>query len=150
MLGAKPVERAFRLLPKTVARKVVVQAMRKAMKPIASQVKINAPIRTGATVTAVKVKAAKRSRKGFGIDVRIGEGDFKGDQFYAAMVEYGTKDRRKKSTGQHVGKVKPRRFMRRAFRQKADMARRIASNEIGRGILREAKALKSAGETTPK
>ena len=141
ILGRKPIDRAFQELPKRVAKKVVTQAMRRAMKPVATQVRANAPVQTGATKGAVKVRAAKRSRKGFGINVQIGEGDFKGDTFAAAFVEYGTQKRRKKSTGQYVGQVRARHFMRRAYKQKKSEARRLADRAIAAGILREAKAL---------
>lgn len=141
ILGRKPIDRAFEQLPERLARKVVRQAMRKAMKPVAAQVKANAPVDTGATRRAVKVRAARRTRKGFGVNVQVGEGDYKGDTFPAAMVEYGTADRRKKSTGQHVGRVKARRFLHRAYRQKKDEARRIADREISAGIGRELAAL---------
>ncbi len=41
---------------------------------------------------AIKVRAIKRNSKGFiGAKVIVGQGDFKGDTFYASIAEWGSK-----------------------------------------------------------
>lgn len=145
LLGRSQVERVLEELPAKSAKKVLRQAMRKAMKPVAAQVKANAPVRSGATRKAVKVRAAKVGRKALGIDVTVGAGDYKGDTFAAAFVEYGTGERTKASTGQAVGRVEARRFMHRAFEQKKDQARKLADSEAAAGMRRELAALAEKG-----
>ncbi len=147
IIGRRAIARAFKTLPKQVAKKVVRQGLRKGAKYLKAAVILNAPHRTGATEHAVRVAAAKRSRGALGVDVKIGEGDFLGKTFAAAFVEYGSEERRTKA-GHYRGKVVARRFMFRAQESAGPTARRLAQAEIGRGILREARALAAKG--TPK
>jgi len=100
------------------------------MKIVASRVKALVPVDSGLTRSSVKVRAAKRSRKGFGINVQIGEGDYKGETFYAAFVEYGTI------------KNKAARFMLRSFLQTGKQARRMCERLLGDLILAELRALR--------
>lgn len=97
------------------------------MKIIKKEVAQNAPRDSGAIARSVKIKSGKRSRKGMSIDVVIGEGNFKGDTFYAAMVEYGTS----KQVGQG--------YMRAAFDSKGEQAKKIVMGEILKEIEKLAK-----------
>lgn len=108
-------------------KKLANKGMRKAMKVIQQEVKNNVPVLSGLTKKAVKVRAMKRSRKGYGIEVRIGEGDYKGETFYASFIEYGTKY------------IKPRGFMKSAFEQSGEKAKQIAIEEMGKLIMETAK-----------
>lgn len=132
ILGVDPVKRALKLLPKRVAKKVIHQAMRPAMKEVAAKVKELVPVDTGLTRHSVKVRAAKRSRKGFGINVQIGEGDYKGQTFYAAFVEYGTV------------KMPAARFMLRSYLAKRDAAKKECERLLGSLIRQELRALRAA------
>ena len=118
--------RLQRLAPK-VKKKIMRKAMRQSMKPILQQAKANAPVATGATKKAIKIKAAKRSRKSIGIDVRIGEDTYKGDQYYASFIEFGAPKR----------KLPPRPFIKPAYESKKDEVKKLVINNIDRIIQEE-------------
>lgn len=125
--GLREIDRALKELEPKLGKKVIRQAMRKAMKPVKAAVEQNAPVgETGLLASSVKIKAAKKSRKSFGMDVRIGEQDWVGDTWYAAAQEYGTS--RMAGSG----------FMRKAFDEQGDEAKAIALREIVAGLNREA------------
>lgn len=125
--GLDDIDRKLRTLEPRVAKKVLRQAMRKAMKRVQTMVKELAPERSGELKRAIKVRAARRTRKKqIRINVRIGKGDFKGDTYYGAMVEYGTK----KQQGQH--------FMETAFKLAGARAREDAIEAITQGIEEQA------------
>ena len=138
--GVKSIERAYRELPKRVASKVVRQALRQALRPMLAAVKQEAPVETGQTKRAAKIRAVKVKKRGtIALEVRIGEGDYKGDQFYAAFVQYGHDIARPRGTV--VGHVPPNPFMTRAFDRTKDQATREAIRLIAEGVDREVKAL---------
>lgn len=134
--GDKELIRSLRALPKLVARRCLRQAMRPAMKIVQSDAKNNAPVDTGLTKKAIKVRAIKRSSKFIGIDVTLGEGDYKGKSFYGAFVEYGTNERFHKS-GKSIGKIKPHEFMKDAFLDVGDRAKADAISRL-RTLIQEA------------
>ena len=116
--GDKQLTRALKGLEPKVGKKLVKKAMRPAMRIVQAKAKQEAPVLTGATKKAIKVRAAKKSRRSFGIDVRIGKGDYKGDEYYASFVEYGT------------SKMEPRPFMRPAYASEAEPAKEKARTEL--------------------
>ncbi len=125
--GIKQIDRAFRQLEPKLARKVIRQALRKSLKPVADEVKADSPVETGLLRSAIKVRAGKRARGSISLVVIMGEGDFKGETFYGAFQEYGT------------SRMPGKNFMRRAFDSKSDAARAQIEAEILAGIEREAK-----------
>lgn len=128
--GVKDIDRRLKLLTPALQKKVVRQAVRKSLKPVAAAVKAEAPVRTGATKAAVKVRARKsRKRDEIALEVRIGEGDFKGEQFYAAFNQFGT------------SRQPANPFMTRAFQRTAKSARAEAIAAIRAGAIKEIKAL---------
>jgi|SRR5215207_3726894 len=131
--GLKEIQRAYRELPKTVASKVIRQAMRKAVKPVAARVKELTPRDTGKLAKATKVRARKKKKRGvIAIDVVQGEGgSFKAAVFHGGFQNYGTA----KIEGQH--------YFERAFDETKEAAARQLSSEIAGGIVRE--ALRLAG-----
>lgn len=127
--GIEEIDRRLKTLSNRVRNKIVRAAMRKGMKLVQGRVQAKAPVDTGKLKRAVKVRAldAKYRRRGdLGIEVRIGEGDFKGDTFYAAFQEYGTR----KMSGRH--------FMEAAYAEEGESARRITVNELLKKTLEEA------------
>lgn len=97
-------------LQKTVLRK----ATREVAKFTLQQAKDLAPEETGQLVASLKVRAGRRSRaKGkqnqVGTDVNTAEGVFKGDEFYAGFLEFGTVPRYTKS-GAYRGQIEKGKF----------------------------------------
>lgn len=132
ILGVDPIKRAFKKLPPKLARKAIRQAMRPAMRIVAKRVKELVPVDTGLTRSSVRVRAAKMGRKGLGVNVQIGAGDYLGETFYAAFVEYGT------------SRMPGRHFMRRAFLQQAKYARAFAQRQLLINIEKESKSLRAS------
>jgi HK97 gp10 family phage protein len=137
--GIPEVQKAFRELPNTLAKKVIRQALRAGMKVIKNEAVKLAPKksrkskktknlkRTGALRKAIKVRAVVRKRNVIGIDLKVGDGDFLGKTFYAAFVEFGT------------SRMPAHPFMRPAFESKKSEASAIIKQLILEGIEREAK-----------
>lgn len=124
----KALEAALKALEPKVEKKILKKGMRTGMKLIQQAAKEKAPVDTGLTKKGIKVRAAKRSRKGIGIDVTIGEGDYKGETYYAAFLEYGT------------SKMAPKPFMRPAYDSKKAQAEQITIDEIKKIIDEESNA----------
>ncbi len=125
--GIKEIDRALKALEPKVAKKVIRQSIRAALKPIRDEIKGEVPLKTGLLRSAIKVRAAKRSRVSIGVVVIIGRGDFKGDTFYGAFQEYGTST----MPGKH--------FMRKVFDRESNEARAQIEKGVRDGIEREAK-----------
>jgi HK97 gp10 family phage protein len=142
--GLKEVEAALKTLPARVAKKVLRQAMRKGQKIVQAEVKALAPVRTGATRKAVKVRAGKRKKDTVRINVQIGKGDYKGATYYAAFPEYGTKGSGRKgkhgTEGAQTGRggQRAQHYMKRAFEAAGQRAADTTMEAIVAGIENEA------------
>jgi len=112
------VNKVLKQLPVSIQKKALRKAMRPAMKPVAKAASEAAPKDTGALAQSIKVRAAKRSTKFIGIDVQIGEGDFKGDTWYGAAQEYGT------------SKMPPKGYLRKAYDEQGDEAKADAIKRL--------------------
>lgn len=89
--GDRELLRKLRTLPRNVQRNVVKRAVRAGAEVVAATAKEFAPVRTGNLREAIHVREVKtRSPWSVAFEVAVGEGDFKGHQFYAAFIEYGT------------------------------------------------------------
>jgi HK97 gp10 family phage protein len=76
-------------LPDKVARAILKKGLTSALTPMADAARREAPVDTGQTRAAVKITPA-RSKKGYIFaNVRVGAGDYKGEQFYASFGIYG-------------------------------------------------------------
>lgn len=129
IIGVPALDRAMKKLTPVVQKKVVRFAIRRAMKPVLAAAKANAPHEEGLLRSALKIRAAKRSRKAISIFVRIGEGDFRGETFYGAFQEYGTRT------------IPAKGYLRQAYDEAGPTARDIALQGIRDGIEREAARL---------
>ena len=89
------VDQALTKLARVERRKTISKAMRIASKPLLAKVKEMAPVgNTGALKKSIKLRVGKRrprNNPGVTYSVVTSDGWFKGDQFYAGMVEFGTK-----------------------------------------------------------
>lgn len=121
--GFANVDKKLADLEKKVATKVIRQAMRKAAKPVLEAAINNAPVgETGELKKNIKIKAGKRSRYKTTLKVQTGEGDYKGDTFYASFVEFGSESQPAQG------------FMRRAYDSESEKAKQIAISEIIKGL----------------
>jgi len=139
--GIKETDRAIQELGKNISKKIMRKAMRESLKPVQQACKQNAPVDKGDLRKAIKIKAMKKSRKGFGVKVEIGEGDFKGDTFYGAFQEYGWKTGKRGSENRH--EIKGKGFMRKSFDETKESAKEDALNKIKIGIEAEANRLRN-------
>jgi HK97 gp10 family phage protein len=142
--GLKEIDKALATLEPRVAKKVIRQAMRQGQKIVQAEVKALAPVRSGATRKAVKVRVGKRKKDAIRVNVQIGQGDYKGDQFYAAFPEYGTKPsgrggkRKSEGAASGHGGQKAQHYMRRAFQTVGERAKEVAMQAIVQGVEQEA------------
>jgi HK97 gp10 family phage protein len=124
--GVRELQRAYRELPKRLANKVIRQAVRKALKPVATRVKELTPKDTGLLAKGTKVRARAKKRRGvIALDVIQGEGSFKGQTFYGGSQNFGTK------------KLSALGYFERAFDDTKEAAAAQVSSEIAGGITRE-------------
>ena len=126
MLGDKVLARKLKSLAPKLQKKIVRNAMRKAIKPVAAQAKANAPVLSGTLQLSLRVAARKfKSRTKFGIQVATDK--LGGDIYYAAFNELGTK------------KQPARPFMRPALHGNRERSTGILKREIASGIVRAGK-----------
>lgn len=133
--GSAELVAALKNLPKAVAGKATRSALRDATKVLHRETVARAPVKSGAMRAALTVRAAKRSRKGFGYKVIFHKGKAqklrkvsKKDNtawFYPAVVEYGDHD-----TPAHP-------FMRPAFEAKKGEALDVFAARL-RALIKEA------------
>jgi HK97 gp10 family phage protein len=76
-------------MEKKISNKIIKQASKKALKPLADAIKNAAPVETGELKASIKPKAGKR-KKGFLVtEVNISTAD---DNIHTAYAEFGTKN----------------------------------------------------------
>jgi HK97 gp10 family phage protein len=120
--GAKALERQLKALPDKVERQILRQAVTAAAKPVLEEAKAQAPVKSGALRTSLKVRAGKRRKGSVGRQVVTKDGFFKGEQFYGAFIELGTKF------------IEAREFMLNAFRRNKNFAIALIRAHIKAGI----------------
>lgn len=118
LTGDKALMRSFKGLTPALQRKALRPATREVAKAAKAHAAAHAPEDTGAMVASLKVRTAATRRTGkggrrvtirkfkdmVGHGVYVGEGLFRGDQFYAGFIEFGTKPRQTKS-GANRGRI---------------------------------------------
>ena len=136
--GAKELIAKLERFTPTVGKQIMRTALRAGAQPILAQARANAP---GARIKrSLKVRAGKSSKAGqnaVSVLVSTRAGDFKGKEFFAGFLEYGTKERTQKKfkkKARRTGKVSPREFMKRAFESRQSEAERIIAEELKAGI----------------
>lgn len=136
-----------------VFKKVLRTALRAGAKVVLAEAKSLAPVRQtaypakadrtpGSLRNSLKVRSGK-SKTGAAMLVQTRAGDFKGAEFYAGFLEYGTKARfrkvkskRKGATGA-TGLIKPQAFMKRAMDSKRAEATAVIASELRAGLAAE-------------
>lgn len=141
VLDISAVTKDLRSLEPKLEKKILRKATRAGAKVIAKAAKARAPKLSGLTARAIKVRAAKRSRKRKSITtlVQNREGDYKGKTYYAAFQEYGYRlgprklgNRRKLIPGKH--------FMQGGLDASKKEAEQAVAAEMRTGIAREMRA----------
>lgn len=121
LIGDKALIRDFKKLEGVTQRKTFRKAVRESFKPVLRAAKANAPVLTGLMRQKIRLRAIKRSRSRIGVQVLTGRRSdmipkvltpsalakitSRGDVYYPAIVEYGSKKRN----------IKANPFIRRAF-----------------------------------
>ena len=142
--------RKFDALPRKLQGKVLRPALRAGAKVILAGVLVSVPRRTGRLARAIKIKSAKRTRKGtVGVNVQVGEGDFIGKTFYGGFVQFGhgigkrvagTKHRKGAVAGMVAAgsdtreRVRARPFMTIGFKARKERAKTIIMDKLRQGI----------------
>ena len=137
--GVPAIDRRLKRLEPNVQRKVARKAIREGLRPVAAEMKAQAPSETGATRRGVKIRALKGRKRGeIRLEVRILADLFAGTlkvaastgqkAFIPAIVQYGRKG------------VAPNAFASRAYALRAEDARDIAMDRLLIGTLAEASA----------
>lgn len=147
LVGAEKLEAKLKALGAKVAGKIGRTAFRAGAKIVLDKAKQLAPVQSGKLKRSLKVRAGKAKRKGqIRFVVQTAQGDFAGDTFYGAFLEFGHKagsrkgvERRKvgeakRQAGQR-GRVKgiyrvsdqrkeipPQKYLEPAFKQSKDEA----------------------------
>ncbi|WP_417848372.1 HK97-gp10 family putative phage morphogenesis protein [Thalassoglobus sp.] len=118
LTGVKEIDKKLATLEQKLQKKVLRKAMRTGMKGIQSEIKARMPKDTGATAKGVKVRAAKKQKRGsIGIEVRSQD-----DNYIAKWLEFGT------------SKMAARPTFRNVFDEMGDTARQKTEQEILKGI----------------
>lgn len=142
--GNKSLTKMLNALGSNKAREFHRKAVRKAARPILSEAKTNAPVKSGALRGSLTIRAMPKSRKGIGVKVtnKVGH-DFQGKTFYGGFQEYGWKVGRRRSkrggTSDNRRKVAGKWFMRNAGNAQEQNAIDIYESEVGNLIKAEAK-----------
>lgn len=96
--GIAEVDKRLRELPLSLQKKGARKATRRVAKAVQEEALRLVPVKSGALKKSLIVRAAKRSRKKENMHdvaamVITRDGMFKGNQYYAGFLEYGTKKR---------------------------------------------------------
>lgn len=163
--GVKELDAVLAGLEVNLQKRAARFATRKVAKIVADEAMREAPSKTGALRQSIVVARQQRDRKfqkaEVGYSVTVGQGFYKGDQFYAGMLEFGTKDRYHKirfswSTGftgarKFVGRIDPNKhsYIRKALYSNREAKNQVFISEIRRWIAnlrkRQAKAAEAGG-----
>lgn len=148
--GADEMILALEQIEKNVANKHVRTALRAGAKVIQRQCVADAPVKTGQTRRAIKVRAGKRMKNAIRMLVTIGKGMFKGGTFYAGFVEYGWTWGRKKRARNRKGKaltsgatdkrIPGKNWLHNAFDKSASAAQQATIDSLSESLKAEAAA----------
>ena len=127
--GGAELQRKLRQLEPKLSKQIFRKALRSGARIIRDEARRLVPVDSGLTKEAINVKAGKGGRKKISVNIAVGEGDYKGDTFYAAFLEYGHFSGSRKR-GDDRTFVEARPFMRPAF----DAKKAEAADEIVRQI----------------
>lgn len=111
LTGIAELDTMFREMPEKLQKKALRPAARAVAKMVLEQAKAEVPEDTGLLRSELRIKAKKRTRRyphTIGMTVGFADDLFKGDTFYAGMLEFGTTFRFTKSRGGTRNRSKPK------------------------------------------
>lgn len=121
--GADELAKALEDIGPALEKKILARAMRDAAKPILEDAKRRAPVLSGQLRKSIKIRSMKRVGKGrVGVIISTEKGFFKGETFYGAFHEFGTKN------------MPARPFIRPAFEANKARAVKIVGEAIKLGL----------------
>ncbi len=147
--GAEELKRILSLLPVEMEQTILRDGTKAAMEPMLAAAKAKCPVYQGpprADVTpgalrdSLKISTFK-SKRGVGARVVAGAGDFKGEQYYAMMVEFGHgigkrpyRGKKTKNTADNRKRVPEHPFIRPAYDENKTRAVDILASAVRAGI----------------
>jgi HK97 gp10 family phage protein len=132
--GVEEVVRKLQSIEPKLQKQALRKAVREGAKVIQREAEANVPVDTGQLREAIKIRAPKKRKKGrISTLVQVGKGDFRGDTFYGAMIEYGT------------SKMPARPFMTPAYESKGEAAKNVAVAEIEKALDRIIRGMSIGG-----
>lgn len=138
--GFDELDRKLKTLDKKVQKKVLRSSVKEAMTIVLHAARSAAPVLTGLLVSTLRVVAKSSRRRGtVSAVVRTKDGDFKGDTFYGAFIEFGHKIGRRGSEAAAVAKSIANQL------RKASRAVRTATGGKG-GLAKKGSALRERQE----
>ena len=141
MTGFEKLDRKMRMMPVRLQKQALRTGCRNAAKFVRQLVLAKVPRKTGALAKSIVVRAGKRSRRykdQVVVQVRTKDGFFKGDEFYGAMLEFGTEERKTKK-GAGRGRIPELRFFRDGLESFLDRKRRIFQKAVRDFVIRESR-----------
>jgi HK97 gp10 family phage protein len=130
--GGAKLERKLKALDAKVSKKIVTKALRAGAKIILTAAKAAAPKQSGTLKKSLKVRAGKRKKGTVRFVVQTATGDFKGETYYAAFLEYGHKAGSRKLENRKVIPAKP--YLGPAFDSKKEEAAKAIADSMRHGI----------------
>lgn len=127
--GAKELDNALSLLPKRLAKKVLVQALRAGAKPMLADARNGIPVDSGLTKKDLKIRAIPASESSVPAIAITGSTTKAGRSYIMRFLENGTSNM----------PAKP--FLRPAFDNNAERSLDIIGKELGQRIESEAAKL---------
>jgi HK97 gp10 family phage protein len=135
--GLDKLDAKLKQLGSDVARKIVVDALKAGAAPILAAAKSNVNDNSGLLSSSLKIETIVSPSKGFAI-ARVGtkEGDYKGETFYGAFLEWGHKRGKRPGKSQPDSRetVAPKPFLRPAFDENKDAALSLITETLKAGI----------------
>lgn len=131
-IGGPELREAFARLERNTANKVARKGMRVVGRLLLDATRALVPFKSGRLKRSLKLRALRRSRKGFGVRVATGSPDqlgLRADRtgYYPMSQEAGWKER--------DGTVHPARpYLRRAFDENKERMATMLADEIGKAI----------------
>lgn len=130
--------RRLSMLEKAAGKPILTRALRAAAEPIRDAAKAYAPKDTGQLEKSIKIKSARGEGDTVSVRVTTGAGDYLGDTFYGAFIEYGYK-KGSRRLGDRRPQIAAQPYMGPAAEANKDRAIQIAAEVIRQELEKLAK-----------